>query len=128
MTESRIDSYKGEDLRERLMQFALRILKVCKAIPNTPEGRLVRGQLFRAGTSPSAQYREACRSRSRTEFISKIRSGQQELDETAFWLEFLERSEILSAASLSGVRQEINELLRIFSSSIKTAKSNSGSH
>jgi four helix bundle protein len=61
------------------------------------------------------------------EFISKMRSGQQELDETAFWLEFLERSEILSAASLSGVRQEVIELIRIFSSSIKTAKANSDS-
>ena len=114
---------RGKELRERLMQFALRVFKVCAAIPNTPEGRLVRGQLFRSGTSPSAQYREACRARSQSEFISKMESGQQELDETCFWLEFLERSGLLPASKLTRLRKEADELLRIFASSARTAKS-----
>src|SRR5438270_10628305 len=79
------------DLRERLLQFAIRIIKLACSLPDTPEGRLVRGQLIRCGTSPGAQYREACRARSRAEFVSKMESSQQELDETDYWLLIIER-------------------------------------
>ena len=110
------------DLHERLVQFALRILKLCAAIPNSPEGRLIRGQLVRCGTSPGAQYREACRARSAAEFISKVESGQQELDETDYWLLILERSEMISAAKLKPLQDETRELISIFAASAKTAK------
>jgi four helix bundle protein len=106
------------------MRFSLRVFRLSASIPNTPEGRLVRGQLFRAGTSPSAQYREACRARSPAEFISKIESAQQELDETSFWLEFLERSELVKAEHLTSLRDETEQLIRIFAASARTAKAN----
>jgi len=118
---------KHWDLRERTLQFALRIIRLCAVFPNTPEGRLIRGQLVRCGTSPGAQYREACRARSPNEFISKIESSQQELDETDYWLTLTERAELLSGAYLTELRnlkREANELMSVFASSARTAKAN----
>ena len=112
------------ELRERLLDYAIRIVKLCAALPGTPEARVVRGQLLRAGTSPGAQYREACRARSRTEFISKIDSAQQELDEADYWLLILARTGMVKPKKLSALQQETLELLKIFSASAKTAKSN----
>jgi len=111
------------DLRERLVQFAIRIIKLCAALPNTPERRVVRNQLLRCGTSPGAQYREACRARSQAEFISKIESSQQELDETDYWLLILERTEMIKKAKLIPLQNETRELIRIFATSARTAKS-----
>ena len=110
------------ELRERLMQFSICVFRLSASISDTPEGRLVRNQLFRAGTSPAAQYREACRARSPAEFISKMESAQQELDETSFWLEFLERSDMVAAQYLTELRNEVDQLIRIFAASARTAK------
>lgn len=112
----------ADELRERLLRFAVRILKLCASLPNTPEGRLVRGQLIRCGTSPGAQYREACRARSSAEFISEMDSGQQELDETDYWPLIIERTGMVKASKLVPLREETLELLKIFTSSSKTAK------
>jgi four helix bundle protein len=114
----------ASDLRERSTQFSLRILRVSAALPDGPEGRMVRGQLLRSGTSPGAQYREACRARSPAEFISKMESAQQELDETDYWIELIERAELLPAARLEGLKSETNELIAIFAASVRTAKAN----
>lgn len=118
---------KPWDLRERTLQFALRIIRLCAAMPDTPEGRLIRGQLVRCGTSPGAQYREACRARSSNEFASKVEASQQELDETDYWLTLADRAEMLVGAHLVELRElkvEANELMSIFSSSARTAKAN----
>src|SRR4051794_11263738 len=96
------------------MQFALRICKISTSLPNTSEGRLVRNQLFRAGTSAGAQYREACRARSSAEFVSKMEPSQQELDETSFWLEFVERCGMFPQQKLILIRDEADQLIRIF--------------
>jgi four helix bundle protein len=77
----------ADDLKKRTKQFALRILKLAAALPNTVEGKVIRGQLVRAGTSVGANYRAACRGRSRAEFIAKIGTVEEESDESAFWLE-----------------------------------------
>jgi four helix bundle protein len=106
----------AEELRERLLRYAVRILKLCASLPNTPEGRLVRGQLIRCGTSPGAQYREACRARSQSEFISKMDSGQQELDETEYWLLIIQRTGMMKASKLAPLQAETVELLKIFTS------------
>ena len=79
----------ADDLKKRTKQFALRILKLAAALPNTIEGKAIRGQLVRAGTSVGAKYRAACRGRSRTEFIAKIGTVEEESDESAFWLELI---------------------------------------
>jgi four helix bundle protein len=77
----------AEDLKRRTKAFALRILKLAAALPNPIEGKAIRGQLVRAGTSVGANYRAACRGRSRAEFIAKIGTVEEESDESAFWLE-----------------------------------------
>ena len=110
------------ELGERLLKFAVRIIQLCASLPDTPEGRLVRGQLTRCGTSPGAQYREARRARSRAEFVSKMESAQQELDETDYWLLIIERTGMVKPAKLVALRSETPELIKIFSSSAKTAK------
>ncbi len=83
---------------------------------------MARGQLVRSGTSPGAQYREACRARSTAEFVSKIESAQQELDESDYRLVILERTGMVKAAKLVPLQHEALELIRIFSASAKTAK------
>ncbi len=122
--EGAVRDGKEWDLRERTLQFALRIIRLCAELPDTPAGRLIRGQLLRCGTSPGAQYREACRARSANEFISKTQASLQELDETEYWLELTERSCTMPAAQLAALKAEANELIAIFNSSVKTAKAN----
>ncbi len=79
-------------------------------------------QVLRSGTSVGAQYREACRSRSNSEFISKMQSSLQELDETAYWLELLVDGGMIKAEKLSELRKETDELIAIFVTSVKTAR------
>lgn len=80
-------------------------------------------QVLRSGTSVGAHYREASRSRSNAEFASKMNVGLQELDETEYWLELLQEADIISAAKLKELRQETNELIAIFVTILKKAKS-----
>jgi four helix bundle protein len=85
------------DLKTRTKQFALRIIRLYKALPNTVEAQVIGKQVLRSGTSVGAQYREATRARSDAEFISKIESGLQELEETIYWLELLVESQTFRA-------------------------------
>jgi four helix bundle protein len=77
----------AEELKKRTKLFALRILKLVAALPNTLQGRTVGGQLVRAGTSVGANYRAACRGRSKAEFIAKLGVVEEEADESAYWLD-----------------------------------------
>ncbi|MGD9588204.1 MAG: four helix bundle protein [Pyrinomonadaceae bacterium] len=113
---------KEIDLKQRTKQFALRIIKLYGALPKSVEAQIIGKQLLRCGTSVGAQYREACRSRSDAEFISKLESGLQELDETAYWLELLIDGEIVKPGRLEGLLLETKELTAIFVSSVKTVK------
>ena len=119
--------HKPFDLRERLMQFSLEIVRVCGALPGTPEGKLVRGQLLRCGTSPGAHHREAYRARSNAEFISKMEGGIQELDETDYWLELAEREGLLPKNRIIAIKDETHGLIAIFTASVRTAKTNRNS-
>jgi four helix bundle protein len=114
----------SRDLRKRTKAFALRIIRLCASLPDTPEGRLIRWQLLKSGTSPGAHYREAYRARSVAEFVSKMGGGNQELEETAYWLELLVEAKIVAAKRLEGLMKETDELIAIFTSSIKTANAN----
>src|SRR5207302_9450051 len=95
---------KPYDLRERLVLFSLRIIRLSAALPRDFETEIIRKQVVRSGTSPGAQYREACRARSKSEFISKMTCAEQELDETDYWLEILERAELVPAHRLADLR------------------------
>jgi four helix bundle protein len=114
---------KDLDLKIRTKTFALRIIKLFSSLPRTPEAQVIGKQVLRSGTSVGAQYREACRARSNAEFISKMESSLQELDETSYWLELLVEGEMVKPAKLRELQNETNELTAIFVSSVKTAKS-----
>jgi four helix bundle protein len=116
------------DLKRRTKAFALRILKLVDALPKTTAGRALASQIVRSGTSVAANYRAACRARSTSDFIAKMGIVEEESDETLFWLELLEESELVSATKLAAIKQEANELIAITVASIKTARRNRGSN
>ena len=113
---------KEFDLKARTMQFSLRIIKLFTSLPKTSAAQVIGKQVLRSGTSVGAQYREACRSRSNSEFVSKMQSSLQELDETAYWLELLVQAQFVRSEKLHDLRTETDELTAIFASSVKTAK------
>ena len=112
----------GEELRGRTKQFALRIIRLFTVLPKTTESQVIGKQLLRSGTSAAANYREACRARSDAEFISKLGIVEQELDETALWLELLTETGIVEDGRLRPLIAETDELLKIVVSSIKRVK------
>jgi four helix bundle protein len=111
----------AEDLKTRTKSFAIRVLKPVAALPNTTAGRAIGGQLVRAGTSVGANYRAACRGRSRREFIAKLGIVIEEADESAFWLEMIIEGGLLRSARVKPLLEEANEITRIIASSRKTA-------
>ena len=112
------------DLKRRTKAFALRILKLVDALPKTTAGRALASQIVRSGTSVAANYRAACRARSTADFIAKMGIVEEEGDETLFWLELLEESELVTATKLTAIKEEANELIAITVASIKTARRN----
>jgi four helix bundle protein len=114
---------KPEDLRQRTKAFALQIIKLSQKLTNGREAKVLGNQLLRAGTAVAANYRAACRARSRAEFIAKLGVVVEEADETVFWCELLEEASLVSEQDIKAVVVEARELLAIFSAGRKTAKS-----
>ena len=113
---------KADELKIRTKEFAKRVIKLCRRLPRTEEGYLIRRQIFRSGTSVGANYRAACRARSRADFVSKIGIVLEEADETLYWLEIIVETEILAKKLLGPLMQENDELVSIFVASLNTAK------
>ena len=111
----------SDELRERTKQFALRIINVVEALPKSVTGRAIGNQLVRCGTSVGANYRAACRGRSKAEFNSKLHIVLEEADESAFWLELIIEKELLPKDKILSLLNEANELTKIFSKSYYTA-------
>lgn len=114
--------YEKQDLKGRTKAFALSVIRLLQSIGTRPEHRVISQQLLRSGTSVAANYRAACRARSRAEFISKMGIVVEEADESCFWLELL-RDANLASAEIHAVLREANELTAIFTASRKTAES-----
>jgi len=112
----------GVDLKVRTKVFALRVIRAYRALPSSDEARVIGRQLLRSATSVGANYRAACRARSRAEFIAKLGIVLEEADE-AYWLELLLETGILDHKRLDPLLREANELTSIFVSSLRTAKS-----
>ena len=115
-----------EDLKRRTKQFALRILKLVAALPKSVEGRAIAGQLARAGTAVGANYRAACRGRSKAEFVAKIGIVEEEADESAYWLELIIEAELLKVSQVEPLLTEANELARIMAQSRISASATLG--
>ena len=111
-----------EDLRDRTLEFGLRIVSMFGQLPKTEEARTMGRQILRSGTSVGANYREARRARSKAEFISIAGICLREADETSYWLELLVSAEIIAEAKLKPLRDECDELIAIFVTIIKNAK------
>jgi four helix bundle protein len=113
---------KGDDLADRLLDFAARIGKVVDALPDTRLGRHVAGQLVRCGTSPAPNYAEARGAESRKDFIHKLSICLKELRETLCWLQLSARAELLLMERLADLIDECVQLISILAKSIVTAK------
>jgi four helix bundle protein len=111
----------ADDLKKRTKQFALRVLKLVAALPNTVAGRAIGGQLVRSGTSVGSNYRAACRGRSRAEFVAKLGVVEEEADESAFWMELIIEGELLKPNQVVSLLDEANELAKIMAQSRITA-------
>jgi len=103
-------------LEKRTRNFGIRIIQLSTALPNTPEGREIRRQITKSGTSIGANYREANRARSTADFKSKIKICQSEASKTQYWLEVIEELKWLSLERLKPEYDECSELLAIFTS------------
>ena len=112
------------DLKARTKQFALRVMKMVDALPRTIQGRTIAKQIIRSSTSVAANYRAACRARSRAEFIAKIGVVEEEADESCFWLELIIDSGLLTEDRIRTLLTEAGELVAIMAASRKSAIGN----
>src|SRR5437588_6215196 len=113
-------------LEERLINYAVRIVKLSASLPRTAAGRHIAGQILRSGTSPAPNYGEARGAESHADFIHKVRIVLKELNETSIWLRVIERSQLIKSQLLSDIIKETGELCRIFATSLRTAKARKG--
>jgi len=114
----------NKELKDRTKRFALRIVRLVDALPNTTVGRAIGSQIIRSGTSVGANYRAACRARSKAEFAAKLGTVAEEADETCFWLELIMEAELLPMSQLDALYKEADELTAIFTSGVRTAQEN----
>lgn len=108
------DENSRQNLRVRLRDYALRVTRLCESLPKHGAVHVISHQLLRSGTSPGAQYREACRAKSAADFVSKIEGALQELDESDYWLELLIAGGYIAENKLKLLRDETQELISIF--------------
>jgi four helix bundle protein len=110
------------ELKERTMQFAVRVLKLADAMPNKPSGRTIASQVARSGCLVASNYRAALRGKSRADFINKITTVLEEADETLFWIELISLNGLMSANRLTRLSVEAEELVKIFNATRTTAR------
>ena len=112
----------NHELKERTMDFAVRVLTMVDALPKTTAGKTVGNQIARSGTSVAANYRAALRAKSDADFINKITIVLEEADESGFWIELAERARLLPSKRLKALLQEAEELTKIFNATRATTK------
>src|SRR5258708_39785980 len=113
---------KGDDIAERLVMLAVRVIRLVDALPDTPAGRHIAGQLLRSGTSPGANYEEARGAESRRDFVHKIGISLKELQETRYWLRVVSGADLAKDDPTTEVLSEAEELCRIVGASQRTAR------
>ena len=111
-------------MRDRTRRFAIELIRFSSTLPQTDEGRIIRGQIVRAGTAVGANYRSVCRARSAKDFIAKLGIVIEEADETAYWLEIAVDAGLAASTAAQSLRTEVDELTRIFVVSRRTARKN----
>ena len=116
------DTDKASEIEERLIDFAVRVIKVADALPKTPAGKHIAGQLLRSGTSPAPNYAEARGAESNADFVHKLKIALKELNESCVWLRMICRAELMKQELLNELIDENQQLCRILNASVKTAK------
>jgi four helix bundle protein len=111
-----------EEMKGRTKAFARGVIDLCRQLPETREGRLIGNQIFRSGTSVGANYRAACRGRSKADFTSKLGIVLEEADESLYWLEILAETKIVKVDLLKSLMNEANELVAILVASLNKVK------
>jgi len=112
-----------DDFKQRTRAFALRVIRLVKALPKSTVGSVIGRQLLRCGTSVGANYRAACRARSRADFVAKMKIVEEECDESLYWIELLKESGEIEPARLEDLMKEAETILSLVVASIKTARS-----
>src|SRR5258706_12214381 len=110
------------NLSVRTREFALRIIRLCTALPSNRTSDVIVRQLLKADTSPGAHFREALRARSKSEYVAKLNGGLMELEEKLYLLEIVEGAKLMSSKKIEGVKNEKKEIIAIFFSLIKKWK------
>jgi len=118
MTKERI-----YDLQDRLVDYAVRIIALSEALPETKAGKHVSSQILRSGTSPAPNYGEAQSAESKADFVHKLKIALKELRETEIWNKIITKAQMIeSAAKLAPLLRETDELIAILFTSVETAK------
>lgn len=112
----------SEELKARTRDFGIRVIQLVEALPKSQSSGVIGRQLLRCGTSVGANYRSACRARSRPDFISKVGIAIEEADESLYWMEVLIQAGLMAKTTLVPLMQEGNELIAILTASVKTAR------
>jgi len=113
----------AEALKSRTKKFGLHVIHLVESLPSIRTANVIGNQLLRSGTSVGANYRSACRGRSKADFISKVGIAIEEADESLYWMEMLVEAELVSENRLADLMKEANELIAILTASVKTARS-----
>lgn len=108
-------------MKDRTKAFANRTVRLCSALPGGWISQTLGRQLLRSGTSVGANYRAACRARSRKDFVNKLRIVEEEADESLFWMELLVENKILPSSRLKNLMDEADEIIAIIVASARTA-------
>ena len=114
---------QAQDMKTRTRAFALRVIRLAESLPRTPAANVIRNQILRCGSSVGANYRAACRARSKPDFVSKMGIVEEEADETIYWMELLIDAEIVKKSRIADLMNEANEIVAIVVASIRTSKS-----
>ncbi len=112
-----------QEFKDRTKQIALRVIRLVESLPDTNTAQVIGKQLLRSATSVGANYRAACRGKSTADILHKLAIVEEEADESLYWLELLIESKIVSEKKLSILVNDINEIVAMTVSSIKTLRS-----
>lgn len=115
------DQQRADEIEQRLIDFAVRIIKVADSLPKTSAGKHIAGQLLRAGTSAAPNYAEARGAESNADFVHKLRIALKELNESCVWLRMACRAKLMDGDRLDDVIDENRQLCRILNASVTTA-------
>ena len=116
--------YDNSITRQKSKSFAVRIIKFVNLLQNEKKENIISKQLLRSGTSIDANVRESYNAQSKADFISKLHIALKEADETAYWLELLYESDIISSQYFDSLYSELKEIIALLTASIKTSKNN----